>query len=223
MAKVKPFKGIRPPRELVTEVASRPYDVLNSEEARAEAEGNPRSLYHIIKPEIDFEPGTDEHDERVYERAADNFSMFQQNGWLVQDSEEHYYIYAQTMDGRTQYGIVVAANVDDYMSEVIKKHELTRRDKEEDRMKHVRVNNANIEPVFFAFPDNEQLEEVIRTVVANEPEYDFTAPDGFGHRFWVISDPALTETITREFEAMPALYIADGHHRSAAAALVGAE
>lgn len=223
MAKVKPFKGIRPLRELVTEVASRPYDVLNSEEARAEAEGNPRSLYHIIKPEIDFEPGTDEHDERVYARAADNFSMFQQNGWLVQDSEEHYYIYAQTMDGRTQYGIVVAANVDDYMSEVIKKHELTRRDKEEDRMKHVRVNNANIEPVFFAFPDNEQLEEVIRTVVANEPEYDFTAPDGFGHRFWVISDPALTETITREFEAMPALYIADGHHRTAAAALVGRE
>ena len=149
MATVKPFKGLRPPRELVTQVASRPYDVLNSEEARAEAEGNPRSLYHIIKPEIDFEPGTDEHDPKVYDKAVENFRMFQDKGWLVSDDSEHYYIYAQTMDGRTQYGIVVAASVDDYMNGRIKKHELTRRDKEEDRMTHVRVNNANIEPVFF--------------------------------------------------------------------------
>ena len=170
MAKVKPFKGIRPPREMVTEVASRPYDVLNSEEARQEAEGNPKSLYHIIKPEINFEPGTDEHDPKVYDSAVENFNAFQQNGWLVQDENEHYYIYAQTMDGRTQYGIVVAANVDDYMSERIKKHELTRRDKEEDRMKHVRINNANVEPVFFAFPDNDVLENVIKTVTAKEPE-----------------------------------------------------
>lgn len=223
MAKVKPFKGVRPPREMVTEVASRPYDVLNSEEARQEAEGNPKSLYHIIKPEINFEPGTDEHDPMVYDSAVENFNAFQQNGWLVQDENEHYYIYAQTMDGRTQYGIVVAANVDDYMSERIKKHELTRRDKEEDRMKHVRVNNANIEPVFFAFPDNEVLEQVIKTVTAKTPEYDFVAPDGFGHHFWVIDDAKMIETITNEFAAIPYLYIADGHHRTAAAALVGNE
>jgi len=159
MAKVKPFKGIRPPREMVTEVASSQYDVLNSDEARAEADGNPKSLYHIIKPEIDFPEGTDEHDPCVYERARRNFDAFQSNGWLVQDKKDHYYIYAQTMDGRTQYGFVVAANVDDYMSCRIKKHELTRRDKEEDRMKHVRVNNANIEPVFFAFPNNPVIEE----------------------------------------------------------------
>ena len=223
MAKVKPFKGIRPPREMVTEVASRPYDVLNSEEARQEAEGNPKSLYHIIKPEINFEPGTDEHDPKVYDSAVENFNAFQQNGWLVQDENEHYYIYAQTMDGRTQYGIVVAANVDDYMSERIKKHELTRRDKEEDRMKHVRINNANIEPVFFAFPDNDVLENVIKTVTAKEPEYDFVAPDGFGHHFWVIDDCEMIEAITKEFANIPYLYIADGHHRTAAAALVGNE
>ncbi len=223
MAKVKPFRGIRPPRQMVTEVASRPYDVLNSEEARAEAEGNPKSLYHIIKPEIDFAPGTDEHAPEVYDKAVENFAAFRRNGWLVQDEQEHYYIYAQTMDGRTQYGIVVAAFVDDYMEGRIKKHELTRRDKEEDRMKHVRINNANIEPVFFAFPDNEALEEVIRTVAAGEPEYDFTAPDGFGHHFWVVKDPAITAKITKEFAKIPYLYIADGHHRSAAAALIGNE
>lgn len=223
MAKVKPFRGVRPPRELVEQVASRPYDVLNSEEARAEAEGNPRSLYHIIKPEIDFEPGTDEHDERVYERAVENFRNFQKQGWLRQDDREHYYIYAQTMDGRTQYGIVIAANVHDYVNGVIKKHELTRRDKEDDRMRHVRVNDANIEPVFFAFPDNERLEEVIRKVAATEPEYDFVAPDGFDHTFWVIEDDEMTRVITEEFAAMPHLYIADGHHRSAAAARVGLE
>lgn len=223
MAKVKPFKGLRPPREMVTEVVSRPYDVLNSAEARAEAEGNPKSLYHIIKPEIDFSPETDEHAPEVYDKAVENFAMFQNNGWLVQDNKEHYYIYAQTMDGRTQYGIVVAANVDDYMEGRIKKHELTRRDKEEDRMKHVRVNNANVEPVFFAFPDNEVLEEVIRKVTAATPEYDFVAPDGFGHHFWVIDDDTTIKTITDEFAKIPALYIADGHHRTAAAALVGNE
>lgn len=223
MAKVKPFRGIRPPRELVTEVASRPYDVLNSEEARAECEGNPKSLYHIIKPEIDFEPGTDEHDPKVYDRAVENFKAFKANGWLVQDEQEHYYIYAQTMNGRTQYGIVIAANVDDYLSGVIKKHELTRRDKEEDRMKHVRIQNANIEPVFFAFPDNEALQEIIDRVTANQPEYNYVAPDGFGHTFWVINDRQLIDRITSEFAKIPYLYIADGHHRTAAAALVGAE
>ena len=204
------------------EVASRPYDVLNSDEARAEAEGNPKTLYHIIKPEIDFEPGTDEHDPRVYDRAVANFHDFMAKGWLVKDDKPHYYIYAQTMDGRTQYGIVLAAWVDDYMSGRIKKHELTRRDKEEDRMKHVRVNNANIEPVFFAFPDNEVLEEVIASTTKTQPEYDFVAPDGFGHTFWIV-DESLNDTITTAFEAIPHLYIADGHHRTAAAALVGAE
>ena len=223
MAKVKPFRGVRPPRTLVTEVASRPYDVLNSAEARAEAEGNEKSLYHIIKPEIDFGPEVDEHDACVYDRAVENFNAFQQKGWLVQDQEERYYIYAQTMDGRTQYGFVIAANVDDYMSGVIKKHELTRRDKEEDRMKHVRCNNANIEPVFFAFPDNDELEKIIRKVTAKEAEYDFVAPDGFGHHFWVIDDKTTIDHITELFAAIPALYIADGHHRTAAAALVGAE
>lgn len=223
MATVKPFKGIRPPREMVTEVASRPYDVLNSEEAREEAKGNPKSLYHIIKPEIDFAPGTDEHDPKVYDKAVDNFHMFRDKGWLVQDDKEHYYIYAQTMNGRTQYGIVVAASVADYMEGRIKKHELTRRDKEEDRMKHVRINNANIEPVFFAFPDNAELADIIKTVTAGKSEYDFVAPDGFGHHFWVIEDPALIDRVTKAFAAIPYLYIADGHHRSAAAALVGAE
>lgn len=223
MAKVKPFKGVRPPRQFVEEVASRPYDVLSSDEARKEAEGNPKSLYHIIKPEINFEPGTDEHDAKVYDAAVEQFNAFQKNGWLVQDDKEHYYIYAQTMNGRTQYGIVVAANVDDYLNENIKKHELTRRDKEEDRMKHVRINNANIEPVFFAFPDNKTLEEIIQKVTACTPEYDFTAPDGFGHTFWVIDDVETIATITNTFAHIPYLYIADGHHRTAAAALVGAE
>lgn len=223
MAKIKPFKGVRPPKELVSEVASRPYDVLNSEEARKEAEGNEKSLYHIIKPEIDFEPGTDEHDERVYDKAVENFNMFQDKGWLVQDEKEHYYIYAQTMNGRTQYGFVIAANVDDYMEGRIKKHELTRRDKEEDRMKHVRINNANVEPVFFAFPDNPELEKIIKDVTSQTPEYDFISEDGFGHHFWVINDDCTIAKITELFAEIPSLYIADGHHRSAAAALVGHE
>lgn len=224
MAKIKPFKGIRPPRQLVEEVASRPYDVLNSEEARAEAAGNEKSLYHIIKPEIDFPVGTDEHDPAVYEKAAENFRLFQEKGWLVQDEKEQYYVYAQTMNGHTQYGLVVAAYVDDYLGGTIKKHELTRRDKEEDRMKHVRVNNANIEPVFFAYPDQPELDEIVKKYTARQPEYDFVASlDGFGHTFWVIDEAADIDRITALFARMPALYIADGHHRSAAAALVGAE
>ncbi|MBQ9356151.1 MAG: DUF1015 domain-containing protein [Prevotella sp.] len=224
MATVKPFRGIRPPKALVEKVESRPYDVLDSEEARREAEGNEYSLYHIIKPEIDFPQGTSEYDPRVYEQAAANFEGFQQKGWLVQDQEEHYYIYAQTMNGRTQYGIVVGAWVNDYMEGRIKKHELTRRDKEEDRMKHVRVCNANMEPVFFAYPDNDTLNTLLMRYAATEPEYDFIAPiDGFHHQFWVVSSPEDIDTITREFAKMPSLYIADGHHRSAAAALVGAE
>ena len=224
MAIVKPFKGIRPPKNLVEQVESRPYDVLNSEEARQEAGDNEKSLYHIIKPEIDFPEGTSEYDPRVYEKAAENFQKFQDNGWLVQDDKEQYYIYAQTMNGKTQYGLVVGAYVNDYMTGVIKKHELTRRDKEEDRMKHVRVNNANIEPVFFAYPDNKVLDALIMKYAQTEPEYDFIAPiDGFGHKFWIISYDADIRTITEEFAKMPSLYIADGHHRSAAAALVGAE
>ncbi len=224
MAIIKPFKGIRPPKDLVEQVESRPYDVLNSEEAREEAGDNAKSLYHIIKPEIDFEPGTSEYDPRVYEKAAENFKKFQENGWLVEDPKEQYYIYAQTMNGKTQYGLVVGAYVNDYMTGVIKKHELTRRDKEEDRMKHVRVNNANIEPVFFAYPDNEVLDTLIMRYASTPAEYDFVAPiDGFRHQFWVISDDNDIATITAEFAKMPSLYIADGHHRSAAAALVGAE
>lgn len=224
MAKIKPFKGIRPPKQYVEEVESRPYDVLDSEEARVEAGDNEKSLYHIIKSEIDFEPGTSEYDPRVYEKAAENFKKFQDKGWLVQDDKDNYYIYAQTMNGKTQYGLVVCAFVDDYLNGVIKKHELTRRDKEEDRMKHVRVNNANIEPVFFAYPDNTILNDVIMKYAQTEPEYDFIAPiDGFRHQFWIISDSKDIEVVTEEFAKMPALYIADGHHRSAAAALVGAE
>ena len=224
MAIVKPFRGIRPPRELVEKVESRPYDVLDSEEARAEAGDNEMSLYRIIKPEINFEPGTSEYDTRVYEKAAENFQMFQDKGWLVQDEKEQYYIYAQTMNDKTQYGLVVGAYVNDYMTGVIKKHELTRRDKEEDRMKHVRVNNANIEPVFFAYPDNNVLNSLIMRYAATEPVYDFIAPiDGFRHQFWCVTDDNDITTITEEFRKMPSLYIADGHHRSAAAALVGAE
>ena len=224
MAIVKPFRGIRPPKELVERVESRPYDVLDSDEARAEAGDNEMSLYRIIKPEINFEPGTSEYDPRVYVKAAENFQLFQDKGWLVQDDQEMYYIYAQTMNGKTQYGLVVGAYVNDYLTGVIKKHELTRRDKEEDRMKHVRVNNANIEPVFFAYPDNDVLNALIMRYAATQPEYDFIAPiDGFRHQFWCISDEQDIQLITSEFAKMPALYIADGHHRSAAAALVGAE
>ena len=224
MARIKPFKGIRPPKELVERVESRPYDVLNSEEARIEAGDNEMSLYHIIKPEIDFEPNTSEYDSRVYEKAVENFKKFQDNGWLRQDDKELYYIYAQTMNGKTQYGLVVGAYVDDYMTGIIKKHELTRRDKEEDRMRHVRINNANIEPVFFAYPDNEVMDKLIMRYASTQPEYDFIAPiDGFRHQLWIIDNSDDIETITTEFAKMPSLYIADGHHRSAAAALVGAE
>ena len=224
MATIKPFRGIRPPKEFVERVESRPYDVLESDEARAEAGDNEMSLYRIIKPEINFPEGTSEYDPRVYVKAAEVFQEFQDKGWLVQDEQENYYIYAQTMNGKTQYGLVIGAYVEDYMNGTIKKHELTRRDKEEDRMKHVRVNNANVEPVFFAYPDNEVLDKLIMRYAATEPEYDIIAPiDGFGHKFWVISDADDIKTITEEFRKMPALYIADGHHRSAAAALVGAE
>jgi uncharacterized protein (DUF1015 family) len=218
------LKGIRPPKNLGEKVASRPYDVLNSEEARTEAEGNPMSLYHIIKPEIDFERGTDEHEEKVYNKAAENFAKFRENGWLVQDATEKYYVYAQTMNGKTQYGLVVCANVDDYLNENIKKHELTRRDKEEDRMKHVRVNNANIEPVFFAYPHQAELDAIVSETVKSKPVYDFIAPgDGFGHHFWIIDNAQTIARITELFAGIPILYIADGHHRSAAAALVGVE
>lgn len=224
MAIVKPFKGVRPPKQFVEEVQSRPYDVLNSEEAREETGNNEKSLYHIIKPEINFPVGTSEYDPKVYESAAENFKKFQDKGWLVQDNKERYYIYAQTMNGKTQYGLVVGAYVDDYMNGTIKKHELTRRDKEEDRMKHVRVNNANIEPVFFAYPDNKVLDDLVNRYAATEPEYDFVAPiDGFRHQLWIIDNDQDIKLVTEEFGKMPSLYIADGHHRSAAAALVGAE
>ena len=223
MAIIKPFKGVRPPKNLVEQVASRPYDVLNSDEARKEAEGNEKSLYYIIKPEINFPVGTDEHEPMVYDKAAENFQLWQDRGWLVQDKKECYYVYAQTMNGKTQYGLCVGAYVDDYMTGKIKKHELTRRDKEEDRMKHVRINNANVEPVFFAYPHIDEVDAIVAKTVANAPEYDFVAPDGFGHHFWVIDDDATIARITELFAELPAFYIADGHHRSAAAALVGDE
>ena len=222
--RIKPFKGIRPPQELVQQVSSRPYDVLNSDEARAEAAGNEMSLYHIIKPEINFAPGTDEHDPRVYPEAKQQYQRFKLKGWLVQDPEEHYYVYAQTMNGRTQYGLVVGAWVDDYLEGRIKKHELTRRDKEEDRMKHVRTLNANMEPVFFAYPHRDDLDAIVANVCKGAPEYDFVAaPEGFRHTFWVIDDKATIKQITDIFAEIPAMYIADGHHRSAAAAGVGKE
>ncbi len=224
MPKVKPFRGLRPPVELVEDVESRPYDVLNSEEARTEAGDNEKSLYHIIRPEINFPGGTCEHDPRVYESAAEQFEKFQKQGWLLQDEQENYYLYAQTMNGHTQYGIVLCAHVDDYMNGVIKKHELTRRDKEDDRMKHVRITNANVEPVFLAYRENKTLAALIERYATLKPVYDFIAPiDGFRHRFWIIADAADQKTITEEFGKMGELYIADGHHRSAAAARVGAE
>lgn len=221
MAKVKPFRGLRPPKAFVEQVASKPYDVLSSEEARAEAEGNEKSLYHIIKPEIDFEPGTGEHEQKVYDRAVENFQKFQREGWLVKDEKEQYYLYAQTMDGRTQYGLVVGASVDDYLTGKIKKHELTRKEKEVDRMHHIEINNANIEPVFLSFPTNEVLEQVIADTAQTAPEYDFVSEDGIGHTLWCIADEKVVNTITDAFGKIPYLYIADGHHRTAAAAHVG--
>lgn len=222
MVRIKPFKGIRPPKEIAAEVASRPYDVLNSKEAQAEA--GEKSLLHIIKPEIDFSPIIDEHSKEAYDKAVENFGKWQQKGWLKQDATEKYYVYAQTMDGRTQYGLAVCCHADDYASGAIKKHELTRKDKEEDRMIHVRIQNANIEPVFFSYPANKEIDAIVAKVVAdNKPEYDYTADDGFGHHFWVIDDEKVNARITEIFESIPALYVADGHHRTAAAALVGAE
>ena len=223
MATIKPFRGIRPPKQQVEQVASRPYDVLSSDEARREAEGNEKSLYHIIKPEIDFPAGKDEHDPDVYDKAVENFRKFQEKGWLVQDDTENYYVYAQTMNGRTQYGLVVGSYVGDYLNGIIKKHELTRKDKEEDRMKHVRINNANIEPVFFAYPDHLELDTIVEKITRQTPEYDFIASDGIGHHFWVIDDEFTIRRMTEIFAGIPYLYIADGHHRSAAAALVGVE
>jgi len=222
--KIKPFRGIRPPKELVEVVQSRPYDVLNSAEARDEAAGNEKSLYHIIKPEIDFPAGTDEHAPEVYDKAVENFKKFKAQGWLVQDDKEHYYIYAQTMHGRTQYGLVVCVYVNDYMTGKIKEHELTRPDKEEDRMKHIRNTNANIEPVFFAYPHQPDLDSLVTKYIAGTPEYDFIAKtDGFRHTFWIVDDDDDITTITKLFTTLPALYIADGHHRSAAAVHVGSE
>ncbi|MEI6276292.1 MAG: DUF1015 family protein [Prolixibacteraceae bacterium] len=224
MAILKPFRGLRPPVELAAQVASRPYDVLNSDEARREAEGNPYTLLHIIKPEIDLPVGTDEHNQEVYQKAADNLELFKSKGWLQQDSKEYLYIYAQTMDGRTQYGIVGCASVDDYLNGVIKKHELTRNDKEEDRMKHVRITDANMEPVFFAYPAVKEIDLLVSGIVsARKPEYDFVADDGFGHHFWLVDDRNTITRLVGLFADIPATYVADGHHRTAAAALVGKE
>ena len=224
MAILKPFRGLRPPVEIVEKVASRPYDVLNTEEARKEAAGNPQSLLRITKAEIDLPVGTDEHSQEVYDKVVENFKMFQQKAWLVKDAEEKYYVYAQTMDGRTQYGIMGCAHIDDYFNNNIKKHELTRKDKEEDRMIHVRITNANVEPVFFSYPANNEIDKIVAKTVENKAVYDFVADDGFGHHFWVIDDKAVNDRITEIFKNdIPYLYVADGHHRTAAAALVGQE
>ncbi len=221
MVRIKPFAAVRPPKDIAAEVAARPYDVLNSAEARAEA--SEKSLLHITRPEIDFEPMIDEHSREAYDKAVENFRLWQDKGWLVQDSKPCYYIYAQTMNGKTQYGLVLCAHTDDYSAGRIKKHELTRKDKEDDRMVHVRIQNANIEPVFFSYPDNAGMDRIVKDVTAKEPEYDFVADDGFGHRFWVIDDDSTIGRITEIFKDIPAFYVADGHHRTAAAARVGAE
>lgn len=222
MVRVKPFAAIRPPKDIVTEVAAPPYDVLNSVEAKKMA--GEKSLLHITKPEIDFDPILPDHDDKVYDRAVKNFAQWQKNGWLVQDKKPCYYVYAQTMEGRTQYGLVLCAHTDDYAEGKIKKHELTRKDKEDDRMVHVKIQNANIEPVFFAYKDDSQLNEIVSKTVASVPEYSFTDENGFGHSFWVIDDDATIEKITDIFtNKVNAFYVADGHHRTAAAARVGAE
>lgn len=224
MAIIKAFRGLRPPREIAKELASRPYDVLNSDEARNEAKGNPYSLLHIIKPEIDLPENTNLYAQEVYDMARSNFNKFREKGWLEQDNSEYLYIYAQTMNGKTQYGLVACASVEDYMNDVIKKHELTRPDKEEDRKKHVRITNANMEPVFFSYPAKKELDDIIKEFVErNEPEYDFVAADGIGHHFWVVTDDDVIEEIIRLFGEIPFTYVADGHHRTAAAALVGDE
>ncbi len=225
MVKVKAFKGFRPPKDLAAKVAARPYDVLNSAEARKEVEGNPYSLLHITKPEIDLPEGTDEHSLEVYDKGVQNYKMFKEKGYLVQDEKEKIYIYAQTMNGKTQYGLVLCASVDDYLNGIIKKHELTRKEKEEDRMKHIRNTNANIEPVFFSYRHVDEIDEIVNNIVKNEtPEYDFTAEDGVGHHFWVINDDTVIKRIETLFaEKVPYTYVADGHHRTAAAALVGKE
>lgn len=224
MAILRAFKGLRPPQKIVKDLASRPYDVLNSKEARVEAKGNEVSLLRITKPEIDLPESIDEHDEQVYNKARENFELFQKQGWLVADEKECLYIYAQTMNGKTQYGLVGSAGVEDYMNGIIKKHELTRPDKEEDRMKHVRASDANIEPVFFAYPAVKEIDEIVANVVKNQKaDYDFVADEGFGHHFWAIKDDATIKRLIELFAKVPYTYVADGHHRTAAAALVGNE
>jgi uncharacterized protein (DUF1015 family) len=225
MAVVKPFRGLRPPRAIVKDLACLPYDVMNTDEARKMAEGKQSSLLHITRSEIDLPPETDTHSDVVYSKSADNFKKWQKNGWLVQDKTSHFYIYAQTMKGRSQYGIVGCASVDDYLNGIIKKHELTRPDKEQDRMVHVRINNANIEPVFFTYTPVKEIDEIVKNIVNNEkPEYDFVAEDGFGHHFWVVKKPETNRLIEKLFaEKVQNTYVADGHHRTAAAALVGKE
>ncbi len=223
MATLKPFQGYRPPGELAPKVASRPYDVLDSKEARREAGDNPHSFLRVVKPEIELPEDTDHYSDAVYNKARENFRKFIDQGTLVQDPKRLFYVYAQTWGEKTQYGIVGCAAVEDYLNDTIKKHELTRSDKEEDRMKHVRVTNANAEPVFFTYPAVDEIDRIVATVAQGEPEYDFVADDGFGHRFWVIEHDATILRLEELFAEVPAFYVADGHHRTAAAALVGAE
>ncbi len=223
MAIFKPFRGYRPPREIVKKLASRPYDVLNSEEAREEAGDNPYSFLRVVKPEIELPKDTDLYSQQVYDKALENFRKFINKGYLLRDEEPHFYVYAQTWGKKTQYGIVGCAGVEDYLNDRIKKHELTRPDKEEDRMKHVRITNANAEPVFFTYPKQEEIDKIVSKTVKAPPVYDFVADDGFGHHFWVVDDQKLIERLEKLFADVPAFYVADGHHRTAAAALVGKE
>lgn len=223
MAVLKPFKGIRPQKEKVKSIASKPYDVLDSEEARAEAKGNPNSFYHVIKPEIDFPSGFDHYAPEIYQKGKENMERMIRENIFFRDEKECLYIYQQTMDGRKQTGIVGSASVEDYFNDIIKKHELTRPDKEEDRKNHVRMSKMNYEPVFFAYPAKKEIDEIVNEIIKSKPEYDFTADDGIGHTFWVVKDDATIKKITELFSKIPYTYVADGHHRTAAAALVGKE
>lgn len=223
MAILKAFKGIRPVKDKVQLVASKPYDVLDSDEAKEEAGNNTYSFYHVIKPEIDLPGDLDHYSPLVYEKGKENFNNFLKEGVFFQDKEDYLYIYQQTMDGRKQNGIVGCAAVDDYLNNIIKKHELTRPDKEEDRKKHVRVGNMNAEPVFFAYPAVAALDEIVNKIISEQPEYDFVADDGIGHTFWIVKDKSTVDTIIELFAKVPYTYVADGHHRTAAAALVGKE
>ena len=223
MATLRPFRGYRPRPDAVERVASRPYDVLSSDEARVEAEGNPYSFLHVGKPEIDLPIHVNHYDDQVYRKGKENLDRLIHDGVLRQDPTPSLYLYAQTMDGQTQYGIVGCVSVEEYLNDTIKKHELTRKDKEDDRTRHVRVTNAHSGPIFLTYRANAELDSITHEICAMRPQFDFLSPDLIRHQFWVVSDPHLIGRICTTFQTIPTLYVADGHHRSAAAARVGKE